>query len=235
MFEMLALGFTVGSKDTYITIPTTTTGGMSIRYLRDNISSLELETQRTLNIDAYDLLNLQAEKAPAGCEGLVVLPFLTGERTPIWDVYARGCIFGLSLNHTKGHLVRATMEGVAYAMYDSFRLIKEAGKKITFPIVLHEGGAKSRLWRQIITDVFNVPTVLTRKREGAPFGDAILAGLAVGIFKDFSVCKQWAEYVDRLEPNAQNHELYMQYFQLYKDIYSHVKEDYRSLAGLRDL
>ena len=233
MFTMLCLSFTVGSKDTYITIPTTTTGGMSIRYLRDTISGLEMETQRTLNIDAYDLLNLQAERVPPGSEALVVLPFLTGERTPIWDVHARGCIFGLSLHHTKGHIVRATMEGVAYAMYDSFRLIKESNKKISVPIVMHEGGAKSRLWRQIITDVFNVPTVLTQKRAGAPLGDAILAGVAVGILKDFSVCKQWVKYIERMEPVSQNHKLYMDYFQLYKNIYSHIKEDYRALAELR--
>jgi xylulokinase len=97
---------------------------------------------------------------------------------------ARGVIFGLSLHHTKGHIVRAMMEGVAYAMYDSFRLIKEAGLPVNYPMVLNEGGAVSKLWRQIITDVFNVPTVLVKRRTGAPFGDAILAGVATGVFKD---------------------------------------------------
>ena len=233
MFEMIALAFTVGEKDTYITIPTTTTGGMSIRYLRDAFGQLEVETERLLGVDAYDLLNLQAQKAPLGSDGLVVLPFLMGERTPIWDVHARGCIFGLSLNHTKGHLIRATMEGVAYAMYDSFRLIQQAGMKVNLPIVMHEGGAKSPLWRQIITDVFNTPTVLTRRRTGAPFGDAVLAGVATGVFKDYSMCKDWAEYVDRMDPALDNHERYMEYFALYKQLYAHVKDDYRSLAKLR--
>ena len=81
-------------------------------------------------------------------------------------------------------------------MYDSFRLIKQSGLKINYPLALNEGGAKSKLWRQIITDVFNVPTVLVSRRTCAPFGDAILAGVATGIFKDFSVAKQWAEYVE---------------------------------------
>lgn len=233
MFEMIALGFTVGEPDTYITIPTTTTGGMSIRFLRDTISQLEVETERTLGVDAYDLLNLQAAKVPAGSEGLIMLPFLMGERTPIWDVYARGCLFGLSLNHTKGHFVRATMEGVAYAMYDSFRLIRQADMKINFPIVMHEGGAKSRLWRQIITDVFNTATVLTKRRTGAPFGDAVLAGVATGVFKDYSMCKEWAEYVDLMEPDPDNNRIYMDYFKVYKDLYTHVKDDYRALAKLR--
>ena len=111
----------------------------------------------------------------------------------ILDTYARGVVFGLSLNHNKGHLVRAMMEAVAYALYDSYQLIITSGLEINYPIVLNEGGAVSKLWRQIITDVFNVPTVLVARRTGAPFGDASLAGVATGIFPDFSVAKQWAQ------------------------------------------
>jgi len=86
-----------------------------------------------------------------------------GERTPIWDVNARGVIFGLSLSHSKGHIVRAIMESVAYALYHNFEIVKEAGWKINYPAVFNEGGAKSRLWRKIITDVLNVPTVFFSK------------------------------------------------------------------------
>jgi xylulokinase len=164
---------------------------------------------------------------------LVVLPYLMGERTPIWDVNARGTVFGLSLNHTRGHLIRAMMESVAYALYDSFQLIAATGQKINTPIVLNEGGAKSILWRHIITDVFNIPTVLVKRRTGAPYGDALLAGVATGIFKDFSVSKGWTEYIDRLEPDAANHALYMEYFKVYKSLYQHIKEDFKSLAKLR--
>ncbi len=234
MFEMIAMGFTVGEESTYITIPTTTTGGMSLRFIRDEFSHMEVAAERSFGVDAYDLLNRQAEKIPLGSQGLIVLPFLTGERTPIWDPNARGVVFGLSLNHTKGHWIRATMEGVAYAMYDSFRMIKETGRKINYPIVMHEGGAKSKLWRQIITDVFNTPTVLTKQRTGAPFGDAYLAGVATGHFKDFARCKELAEYVDRMDPDDQNHQKYMEFFQLYKKVYGHLKEDYKELAVLRE-
>ncbi len=233
-FSMINFPYTIDSESIYITVPTTTTGGQSIRYLRDNFSQVELETERVLGVDSYDLLNLQAQKIPVGSEGLVILPFLMGERTPIWDVNARGVIFGLSLNHTKGHIIRAMMEAVAYALYDSYRLIKGSGLTINYPLVLNEGGAKSNLWRQIITDVFNVETVLVSRRTGAPFGDAILAGVATGIFKDFSVAKEWAEYVDPMVPNEDNHEKYMGYFALYKSIYEHVKEDFKELAKLRD-
>jgi xylulokinase len=232
--SMINLGFTIDSKNNFMTIPSTTTGGQSLRYLRDNFSQLEVETERALGISSYDLLNLQAAKVPVGSEGLVILPFLMGERTPIWDTRARGVIFGLSLSHTKGHMVRAMMEAVAYALYDSYRLIKQAGIEINYPIVLNEGGAVSKLWRQIITDVFNAPTVLVKRRTGAPYGDSILAGVVTGVLKDFSVAKEWVEYIDRMEPNQENHEQYMEYFDLYKQIYEHVKGDFRTLARLRD-
>ena len=232
--SMINLGFTIDSKKNFMTIPSTTTGGQSLRYLRDNFSQLEVETERALGVSSYDLLNLQAAKVPVGSEGLVILPFLMGERTPIWDTRARGVIFGLSLSHGKGHVVRAMMEAVAYALYDSYRLIKQAGLPINYPLVLNEGGAVSKLWRQIITDVFNSPTVLVKRRTGAPYGDAILAGVVTGVFKDYSVAKDWAEYVDRMEPSQENHDQYMEYFGLYKQIYEHVKGDFRTLAELRD-
>jgi xylulokinase len=232
--SMINLGFTIDSANNYITIPSTTTGGQSIRYLRDNFSKMEVEVERALGISSYDLLNMEAEKVSPGSDGLIILPFLMGERTPIWDTYARGVIFGLSLNHTKGHVVRAMMEAVAYALYDSYRLLKEANLKINYPIVLNEGGAVSKLWRQIITDVFNVPTVLVKRRTGAPFGDAILAGVVTGVFDDFSVAKEWAEYIAPMEPIPENHERYMEIFPVYKQIYEHVKGDFRDLADLRN-
>jgi len=231
--SMINLPFTIDSANTYMTIPSTTTGGQSIRYLRDQFSQYEIEVERVLGISSYDLLNMEAAKIPVGSDGLVILPYLMGERTPIWDTTARGVIFGLSLNHGKGHLVRAMMEAVAYALYDSYRLIAQSGLKLNKPIILNEGGAVSTLWRQIITDVFDVSTVLVKRRTGAPFGDAILAGVATGIFDDFSVAKQWAEYVDRMDPIPGHHEQYMEYFALYKSIYENVKGDFRTLAKLR--
>ena len=115
--------YTVDSHDTYITVPTTTTGGRTLRYLRDQFGALELEQRAGGRPDVYDLLNEEAAAVPPGADGLLFLPYLMGERTPIWDVNARGVIFGLSLNHTKGHVVRAAMEGVAFALYHSFETL----------------------------------------------------------------------------------------------------------------
>jgi len=226
--------YTVDCENTLITVPTTMTGGQSIRYLRDNFAEYEVETERVLGVSSYDLLNLEAAKAPVGSGGLIVLPFLMGERSPIWNALSRAVIFGLSLNHSKGHVVRAMMEGVAYAMYNSYSLLQEAGLKINLPLVMNEGGAISVLWRQIIADVFNVPIVLVKRRTGAPFGDAILAGVATGVFPDFTIAKEWAEYIEPMEPNAGNHERYTEYFELYKRLYEHLQDDFQELARIRD-
>jgi xylulokinase len=230
---MIAFAYTTDSTNTYITAPTTMTGGQLIRYMRDRFYVAEMAREQEEGFDTYDLMNREAEDVPPGSEGLVVLPFLMGERTPIWDVYARAVIFGLSLNHTRGHVVRAMMESVAYALYDSFRLMKEEGWKMNLPLVANEGGAKSLLWRRIITDTLNVPTVLVKRRTGAPYGDAILAGVAAGVFDDFSVAREWTELIQPMEPDPDHHALYMDYFRLYKSLYEHVKGDYRTLAELR--
>jgi xylulokinase len=230
---MINFPYTVDSSSTFITVPTTLTGGQCLRWIRDAFSQAEVEAERTLGVSAYDQLNQQAEKAPIGSDGLVVLPFLMGERTPIWDVDARGVVFGLSLSHGKGHLVRAMMEAVAFAMYDSFRLIRQAGLPVNCPMVLNEGGAVSRLWRKIICDVFDVPIVLSKGRAGAPFGDAILAGVATGAFAGFSVAKEWFQAVEPMDPDPRNHQRYMEFFALYKGIYDHVKGDFKALARLR--
>jgi len=231
---MIACAHTVDSRTTYVTVPSTMTGGQLLRYIRDTFSQLEVEIERLLKVNSYDILNLEAEKIPPGSEGLVVLPYFMGERTPIWDVNARGVIFGLSLSHTKGHIVRALMESVAYALYHNFEIVKEAGWKINFPVVFNEGGAKSRLWRRIITDVLNVPTVFLKRRVGAPFGDAILAGVSSGIFKDFSIAREWAQYDEPMEPSEKNHKIYMDYYKIYRKLYEHLKEDFKELAKIRD-
>ncbi len=225
--------YTVDSENTYITVPTTTTGGGTLRYLRDQFSALEVEREQAGGPDVYDVLNQQAASVPRGAEGLLFLPYLMGERTPIWDVNARGVLFGLSLNHTKGHVVRAAMEGVAFALYHSFETLGAAGLSVNYPLVLNEGGAKSTLWRRIITDVFDVGTVLLERRTGAPYGDAILAGVATGIFGDFSVARGWASTIEPMEPDARAHADYMERFALFKQVYQDLKGDFVELARIR--
>jgi xylulokinase len=225
--------WTVDSEHTWITVPTTTTGGGTLRYLRDQLGAAERDAERATGVSAYDLLLEQAAVVPPGADGLLFLPYLMGERTPIWDADARGVIFGLSLNHTKGHIVRAALEGVAFALYHSFESLSAAGLRVNYPLVLNEGGARSALWRRIITDVFDVPTVLLERRSGAPFGDAILAGVATGVFPDFGVARGWARTIEPMEPDAASHARYMEHFALFKQVYRDLKDDLVTLARLR--
>jgi len=231
---MINFPYTVDSKHTFVTAPTTLTGGQCMRWIRDQLAQHELFLESNGGKSVYDQLNVIAAPIPPGSEGLITLPFFMGERTPLWDADARAVLFGLTLSHTKGHIVRSMMEGVAFALYDSFRLIQEADLKINYPMVLNEGGAVSRLWRQIISDVFNVPIVLVKNRVGAPYGDAILAGVATGLLPDYSVAKAWSKTIEPIEPNEVNHKIYQEYYQLFKTIYNHLKTDFRSLRELRD-
>ncbi len=226
--SMINFDYTV--QGTYITVPTTLTGGVLLRYIRDQFSQIELATQSLTGIDAYDLLNREAEPIPPGSDGLIVLPYLMGERTPIWDADAKGTLFGLSLRHTKGHIVRAMMESVAYALYHSFETLSP--HTINTPLVLNEGGAKSVLWRRIITDVFNLPTVLVKNRAGAPYGDCLLAAKGAGLIKEYTIARERAEYIDLMEPDTKAHELYMEYFALYKQLYFQLKDQFKTLSAL---
>ena len=230
--RMVNIPYTTSPRDTFTAVADTTTGGQALRYLRDTFGVSEMDVERQLGISAYELITLQARDIPAGSDGLLVLPYLMGERSPIWDTSARAVMFGLSLHHNRGHIFRAFLEGVAYALYDSFSVLHSSGIKISYPLVFNEGGAKSDVWRHIITDVFGIPTVLLKGRTGAPLGDAILAGVGVGIFPDFSVAKDWARYVDPFEPDSANHALYGEYFSLYKKVYSSLEGNFIDLQKL---
>lgn len=225
--------YTTNHSLDYISIGVVLTGGQVLRFLRDGFCQFEAAAASQMaGLDVYDLMNKEAESVPAGSEGLIVLPYLMGERTVLWDVYARSTVFGLSMRHTKAHLIRAMMEGVAYGLYENIRLMMDKGIKINAPIILNEGGAKSKLWRRIITDVFNMPTAFVENRVGAPLGDAILAGVSAGVFKDFSIAREKARYIDYMEPDAQTHALYMKYFAVYQNVYRHLKGDFVDLYNI---
>ena len=230
--SMINSAYTI--EKTFVVIAATHTGGLLIRYMRDNFSQLEIAIENLTGYSAYRLLDMQAEKINPGSEGLIVLPYLMGEKTPIWDNNAKGVVFGLSLNHTKAHIIRSMMESVAYALYESFLILRKTLTKINYPIVMNEGGAVSKVWREIITDVLNAPTVLVKNRVGAPYGDCLLAAKAIGFLKDYSITKEKAQYVELLKPQKENNKIYMEYFELYKKIYRSVKERFVELNELKE-
>lgn len=224
--------YPVHSENNYVIFGSTTTGGYVMRHLRNNFSAYEQFVEKTSSYDSYDLLNLDAESTKPGADLLITLPHFMGARTPEFNKDARGVVFGWSMNHRKGHLIRSMMEGVAYSVYLQYSAMLAQGIPTKGPLVMNEGGAKSRLWRRIFTDVFNRPTVLLKNRTGAPYGNAILAGVATGWLPGYEVAKEWADYVDYLEPDPKNSDMYMKIFEIYQSIYRHLQEDYAVLSKL---
>lgn len=150
--------------------------------------------------DSFEELMSDAEAAPAGCDGLIFLPYLTGERCPYPDPEARGGWIGLTSRHTRGHLVRAVIEGVSFAMGQIVGLVRSVGVPVT-RIRLGGGGARSTLWRQIMADVCGAPVEVPNTEEGPAFGAALLAGVGVGVWPGVTeACQKTIAVTERRDP-----------------------------------
>lgn len=228
--NMITIAHTVNSSNMYSTLGCIVSCGALTRYFRDQFGQEEQRFAKQMGLDVYEIMNMEASLAPAGSDGLITLPYFMGERTPIWDPVARGVMFGLSLAHTRGHVIRSYMEAAAYALYQNFLYIQARELEMKLPMVLVEGGAKSRLWRQIICDVFGIPVAFMAESKGAPVGNAINAGVGVGVFKNYDVAKDWVHFSDVHEPNLETHGRYMEFFDIYSRLYGKIAEEYRALA-----
>ena len=198
--------------------------GGSLRWFRDSLGQFEVAQAEFRSIDPYDLMTEEAAKAPPGSEGLLFLPYLTGERTPVIDPDAKGAWVGLNVRHTKGHLIRSIMEGVAFSLRDSLEIIKEMGIEIR-EIRVSGGGARSALWRQIQADVYNHPVVTTTATEGPAFGVALLAGVGTGVFSSArEACEATIRVVSETKPIPENAIVYERYYCLYRGLYGALKK-----------
>jgi len=230
--NLIIIPHTPDSRNSFASVGATIAFGSCTRYFRDTFAQFEKVFAENIGVNVYDIMNIEAASIPVGSDGLIVLPYFSGERTPIWSPNARAVIFGMSLKHTRAHLLRALMEGAALALYDNYLFMKEAGIKMKQPLVVSEGGAKSVLWRQIIADVFGVPVAYQETAKGAPEGDAITVGVATGVYKDYSVVKDWVNFSAINEPNMSNHKIYMDLFNVYKKVYEGVKDQYEVMADI---
>ncbi|HHY45792.1 MAG TPA: FGGY-family carbohydrate kinase [Firmicutes bacterium] len=229
---MIVLPHAADSREKYFSAAALVAGGALIRWFRDTFGNLERNTGRELGISAYDVMNLEAENIPAGSDGLVILPYFMGERTPVWDAHARGVMIGLSLSHGRGHIIRALMEAVGYGVAHNIQLVRDAGIEVKEPIGLVEGGAKSRLWRQIIADITGMEAVYMGNVQGAPFGDCVVAGVGVGVFKNYEFIKDWVSAVERRLPDPENVARYKELMKVYLGLYPKLKDDFRTLSRL---
>lgn len=204
------------------------TAGAVVKWFRDNFAQLEKQAEEDGGKNAYHELDLQAEKVSAGCDGLVVLPYFMGERSPVWDTNARGTIFGLSLSHTKAHVYRAFLEAVAYSLRHT---MEATGEKFGEYILLAGGISKSNLWKQIFADVIGYPVVCPIHDVEANLGDVMLAGLGTGLL-NFEDIKKWSVLGEKILPNAENHKKYNKLYKIYRNIYLNLKEDMKELSEI---
>jgi xylulokinase len=186
----------------------------SLRWYRDTLAP---------GVDFDDLLAPAADVS-AGSDGLLFLPYLTGERTPHPDPLARGAFVGLTVRHSRAHLTRAVLEGVAFGLRDSFELIKSAGLPGIEQVRVSGGGAKSPLWRQILADVFDAELVTVNTTEGAAYGAALLAGVGVGVWPDVdAACDACVKVTGSTAVQPEMVPVYEEVYRAYTKLYPALK------------
>ena len=206
--------------------------GLSFRWLRDEFAASERATAERTGRDPYEFLAEEAARAPAGSEGLVWLPYLSGERTPHLDPHAKGALFGVTARHKRAHVIRAVLEGVTFGMRDGLELMKKLKTPIR-QIRLTGGGAKSALWRQIQADIYGQEVVTINVDAGPPFGAAIIAGVGVGVYRDFaSACREMIKVAERIELIEANVKAYNQTYTLFRELYPALKDSMAKASRL---
>ena len=179
---------------------------------------------------AYDELIAEAAGTPPGADGLTFLPYLTGERTPHADSNARGVFAGMHAGHERGHMVRAVLEGVTFALRDSLELMRRL-KVDAREAVAVGGGARSAAWRQMQADVLGVPVVTVGPSGGAPYGAAVLAATGSGGFASVDeACRAWIRPLDRIEPDPDTAEAYGRAYERYRKLYPRLKRHFAEHA-----
>lgn len=205
--------------------------GGSFKWLRDNLFKSLINDPKMGPADLFDYMRSFAVKAPIGCEGLVFLPYLNGEKTPINDSKARGVWFGLSQRHSLNEIVRSVMEGVTFALRDSVELIRQKCK--VERIVASGGGSKNELSRQLQADIFGSPIDIMNIDEGPAVGACILAGVGAKVFRNVAEgCNSILKVQEIIEPDSERVKIYDDYYQTYRMLYPALKDLYAKQATL---
>jgi len=210
-----------GVPDLYM-LHTFTSGGIVLRWFRDEFAQMEKAEAQASGLDAYDLMGAEAARVPPGCEGLVMLPHLQGAMAPEANPKAKGVFFGFTLRHGRSHFIRAIMEAVGFIVRRNIEVIEGLGVPVN-EIRALGGGARSRLWKQIEADITRRPVVTTTNEEAATLGAAILAGKAVGLYASIEeAVTQMVQIKERFEPNPENFALYEKAYRTYVQLYNRL-------------
>lgn len=210
----------------------TQAAGISLKWLRDTCCTAEIEEAAKLGIDPYVIMDKMAAEIPAGADKLIYLPYLMGERSPHPDSDCRGVFFGLSAMHTRAHLIRSVLEGVAFSQRECMDVFREMGVPVD-DMTVCGGGGRSKLWRQILSDVYGCNISVLNADEGGALGAALLAGVGAGAFESVEqACEQVVSKRVAAIPDSIKSAEYEPYFSLYKKLYLSLKDDFVSLANI---
>ncbi len=215
-----------------------TVGGGSLGWFRDTFGQIETSASHLLGTNPFELFSQQVEQTSAGAHGLIFVPYMAGERTPLWNSHARGVFFGLSYKTTRGDLLRAVMEGCAFAVYDNLCIAEQHGAQVKE--YLGSGGATaSAVWCQIKADVYGKPFVVARRADGGEGGHALglfaLTAQAIGLCDDAGRCvEQLLPQRQVYEPSLASHAMYAELFQVYRKVSRTLLGEFDHLAAIAE-
>lgn len=206
----------------------TNNGGTLQNWYRDQLFPECVEKEKLTGENAFSLMMEGLDKIEPGCGGLITLPYFAGERTPINDPSARGVIFGLNLGHTKQHLYRSALEGIGFSVSQHIDIFRENGLNPT-RILAAGGGTKNRLWMQMIADITGIPVAIAKETSGASYGDALMAAVGAGHYRDFASLKEVIRIGTLLEPDLAITALYRKIRPLFDRLYRENRESMHAL------
>lgn len=206
-------------------------GGMVLRWIRDEFASSEVETAKRLGIDAYEVLTKIAERVRPGADGLLFHPYLAGERAPLWNPDVRGSFFGLTLSHKKEHMIRAALEGVIYNLYTVFLALTECMDGPVTRIQATGGFARSAVWRQMMSDIFESEVVVPESYESSCLGACILGLYATGEIDSFEVVPEMIGNTHKHTPEDDSVKEYRQLLPIFINLSRVLENEYTQIAN----
>lgn len=208
----------------------TQAAGLSLKWFKENLCQDFTDQAEKEGVDPYYLMDKAAEEVPVGSNRLIYLPYLMGERTPHLDADCRGVFFGLSAIHTKSDMLRAVMEGVSYSLKNCNDILNEIGVHVD-EMMACGGGGTSSLWRQMLADLYECDVKTLTSAEGPALGVAILAAVGTGLYGSVEEACDCAVKIDKVcKPISENTQKYKKFYDIYNSLYTHLKDDFKSLA-----
>lgn len=223
-FGLVSYPYVVYDTERIYTFGGSATTGALARWFKEQFAESETVVGERIGVSPYQLLDEEVKRVPPGSDGIVVLPYFMGERSPIWDPSARGVIFGVTLYHKRSHIYRALMEAGAYALRHNIEAGLKAGLKLNEECWIVGGVAKSSVWVKIFADVTGFKMRQVETLVEAPFGDAFLAGLGTGVIDKPERIKEWVKYKKPIEPEPENKKIYDKYYEIYLRLYESTKK-----------